>query len=161
LADVERIEIVRGPASVIYGSQNMGGVVNIIMKTGRTAPGTFVEANTGSWGLAQGRAQDGGVKDGFDWYFGSSAGTQGSYHNGGGTKETNTGWQRRGLTGALGYQINADNHIGVNLRTDGIYNAGFRGSASSIYGQDDRYNRSYDINYEGGVPGGRLSWFFQ
>src|SRR5439155_21046552 len=42
LADVERIEIVRGPSSVIYGSQNMGGVVNIIMKNGQTAPGTFV-----------------------------------------------------------------------------------------------------------------------
>ncbi|MGO7771011.1 TonB-dependent receptor plug domain-containing protein, partial [Rhizobium ruizarguesonis] len=39
-SDVERIEIVRGPSSVIYGSQAMGGVVNIIMKTGATAPGT-------------------------------------------------------------------------------------------------------------------------
>ena len=42
IADVERIEIVRGPSSVVYGSQNMGGVINIILKTGRTAePGTL------------------------------------------------------------------------------------------------------------------------
>ncbi len=42
-ADIERIEIVRGPSSVIYGSANMGGVVNIILKTGRTAPGNLLE----------------------------------------------------------------------------------------------------------------------
>src|SRR3954469_8345731 len=59
LADIDRIEIVRGPSSVIYGSQNMGGVINIIMKTGRTAPGTFVEGSGGSWGLEQGKAQNG------------------------------------------------------------------------------------------------------
>jgi vitamin B12 transporter len=50
IADVERVEIVRGPASVVYGSQNMGGVINIILKTGRTAePGTFIEGAGGSW----------------------------------------------------------------------------------------------------------------
>ena len=70
LADIDRIEIVRGPSSVIYGSQNMGGVINIIMKTGRTAPGTFVEGSGGSWGLEQGKAQNGGVYKGFDWYVG-------------------------------------------------------------------------------------------
>ena len=30
--DVERVEIVRGPKSVIYGSQAIGGVINIILK---------------------------------------------------------------------------------------------------------------------------------
>jgi outer membrane receptor for ferrienterochelin and colicins len=29
---VERIEIIKGPASVVYGSENMGGVINIITK---------------------------------------------------------------------------------------------------------------------------------
>lgn len=33
LENIERIEIVRGPASSLYGSQAMGGVVNIITKT--------------------------------------------------------------------------------------------------------------------------------
>ena len=47
IADIDRIEIVRGPSSVVYGSQNMGGVVNLIMKTGRSAPGSFLDAATG------------------------------------------------------------------------------------------------------------------
>lgn len=33
--DIERIEIVKGPASVLYGSSAMGGVINIITKEGR------------------------------------------------------------------------------------------------------------------------------
>src|SRR6266849_4640257 len=72
LAEVDRIEIVRGPSSVIYGSQNIGGVINIIMKTGLNAPGTFVEASGGSWGLMKGKAQNGGVYNGVDWFAGAS-----------------------------------------------------------------------------------------
>ena len=72
-ADVERIEIVRGPSSVVYGSQNMGGVINIILKTGRTAPGTLLEASTGSWLLFQGKAQTGGTSGKYDWYVGTEA----------------------------------------------------------------------------------------
>jgi len=36
--NVERIEIVRGPQSTLYGSAAMGGVVNIITRTGRGVP---------------------------------------------------------------------------------------------------------------------------
>ena len=32
IAAIERIEIIRGPASIIYGSDAMGGVVNVILK---------------------------------------------------------------------------------------------------------------------------------
>jgi len=35
---IERIEVIRGPASVLYGSEAMGGVVNIITKKGGTKP---------------------------------------------------------------------------------------------------------------------------
>ncbi len=74
-ADIERIEIVRGPSSVIYGSQNMGGVISIILKTGLTAPGNVVQADAGSWNLLEGKAASGGLYKGFDWYVGGAAST--------------------------------------------------------------------------------------
>lgn len=40
---VERVEVVRGPASVLYGTNAMGGVVNVITRRGWT-PGPSVEA---------------------------------------------------------------------------------------------------------------------
>lgn len=35
---IERIEVIKGPASVLYGSEAIGGVVNIITKKGGTKP---------------------------------------------------------------------------------------------------------------------------
>jgi vitamin B12 transporter len=155
VADVERIEIVRGPSSVVYGSQNMGGVVNIILKTGRTAPGTLIEGSTGSWNLVQGKAQTGGQSKAFDWYVGIADGTRQDYQVGGGAYETNTGFTRQGGTGALGWQIDDDNRVDLTVRTDGVYNTGFRGSSSNIFAFDTRYNQSVDFTYTGKTPDGR------
>ncbi|MBI3079853.1 MAG: TonB-dependent receptor [candidate division NC10 bacterium] len=45
--NVERIEIVRGPQSTLYGSAAMGGVVNIITRTGRGTPTHRVRLEAG------------------------------------------------------------------------------------------------------------------
>lgn len=47
--NVERIEIVRGPQSTLYGSDAMGGVIHIITKRGRGAPAFSVSAEAGSY----------------------------------------------------------------------------------------------------------------
>ena len=50
--DVERIEIVRGPVSVLYGSDAVAGVVQIFTRTGfgGAVPRVDVEAGAGSYG---------------------------------------------------------------------------------------------------------------
>jgi len=46
---VERIEIVKGPASSLYGSEAVGGLINIITKAPATAPKFSVDVFTTSW----------------------------------------------------------------------------------------------------------------
>ncbi len=46
---VDRIEVVKGPASSIYGSEAMGGVINIITKNALTAPKFSVDLMTTTW----------------------------------------------------------------------------------------------------------------
>lgn len=50
LDNVEQIEIVKGSYSVLYGSDAMGGVVNIITKRGSAVPEGHVSVESGSFG---------------------------------------------------------------------------------------------------------------
>ena len=52
VSDIERIEIVRGPSSSLYGSDAMGGVINIITKVPEKAGGT-VGVVTGTQNTAE------------------------------------------------------------------------------------------------------------
>jgi len=45
---IERIEVIRGPASSLYGESAVFAVVNVITRTGAALDGTTVEAETGS-----------------------------------------------------------------------------------------------------------------
>lgn len=54
LNNVERIEVLRGPASAIYGPQAMGGVINIVTKqsSGKTTGNVSLTAGSfGTWGI--------------------------------------------------------------------------------------------------------------
>jgi outer membrane cobalamin receptor len=53
LNDIERIEFVRGPASAIYGSDAVGGVINIISRRGGDTLDAGLKAEGGSFGYAR------------------------------------------------------------------------------------------------------------
>ncbi len=53
---IEKIEIVRGPGSVLYGDAAIGGVINIITKKGQGAPKFNASIIAGSYGLNDERA---------------------------------------------------------------------------------------------------------
>ncbi len=49
-ADVERIEILKGPASVLYGRGSGGGVINMITRQANFDSPSMVNLRAGSWG---------------------------------------------------------------------------------------------------------------
>jgi iron complex outermembrane receptor protein len=61
LDQVERIEVIRGGGSVLYGDNTVGGVVNIITKKGEGKPSVQAEALGGSYGLNIQRASSRGA----------------------------------------------------------------------------------------------------
>lgn len=47
---IERVEVVKGPASTLYGSEAVGGIINIITKKPTNAPKLSTDVFASSWG---------------------------------------------------------------------------------------------------------------
>jgi len=71
--DIERIEILRGPQSALYGSDAMGGVINIITRKGGKTPRRTVTLEAGSYGTLSTRATMSGGDDRWTYSLGVSA----------------------------------------------------------------------------------------
>lgn len=65
---VERIEVVRGPMSALYGSGAMGGVINIITKKPAKAEGTVIKGSIGTLSTFSTTVFNAGVTSGQDGY---------------------------------------------------------------------------------------------
>ena len=63
LNTIERIEIVRGPGSVLYGDAAVGGVINIITRKGKGKPAFNASSLAGSYGLHNERVGVNGATD--------------------------------------------------------------------------------------------------
>lgn len=64
---VDRIEVVKGPNSALYGEKAMAGVINIITKTPTMGQKTTVKGELGNWGYRRGviTTQGGDEKNGY------------------------------------------------------------------------------------------------
>ncbi len=67
-ADIKQIEVVRGPASAVWGANALTGVVNILTKTPRENPNTTISVSGGSFGTK------GGSRDGKSDHYAFGAG---------------------------------------------------------------------------------------
>ncbi|MEP5926127.1 MAG: TonB-dependent receptor plug domain-containing protein, partial [Nitratireductor sp.] len=69
LDNVARIEVVRGPQSALYGSQAIGGVINIITKSGAGKPSVTARIEGGTLGTLNTYASTGGSFGATDYFF--------------------------------------------------------------------------------------------
>ncbi|UCJ14943.1 TonB-dependent receptor [Pseudomonas sp. MM211] len=49
LANIERVEVLKGPASVLYGRGNPGGLINLVTRKPTFEPQAEIKAQAGSW----------------------------------------------------------------------------------------------------------------
>jgi len=94
-ADIERIEVLKGPISALYGTGSTGGVVNVITKKGAAGPasGTHGQARVSAASNPAGAETYANLRSGADnwWVFASgNYRDAGSYEAGGGVQVPNS-----------------------------------------------------------------------
>ena len=76
---IDHVEIIRGPASVVYGNSAIFGVINVVTKQGKDLKGMILSGQGGSLDTVGGGVLDGGQTDsGLQWTLQGSA-----YYSGG------------------------------------------------------------------------------
>ena len=127
--NVDRVEILRGPQSTLYGSQAIGGVVNIITRTGGDTPfDARASAEGGSFGTYHLNAAVNGTEGMVDYgaavNYLSTGGISAAARRDGNTE--NDGYWNTGATGNV--RVHVLDTISVDLR------AYYTGSATDIDG---------------------------
>ncbi len=119
VGDIDHIEVLRGAQSTLWGSQAIGGLVNIVTaEPTKTFEGS-AEAEGGSRATGYGRVAAGGAMDRVVWRLAGSyfvTDGQSSYALG----REKDGYQNAGLSGRLRYSITDD----VSLDLRGFYSHG-------------------------------------
>lgn len=121
LAQIERVEVLRGPGSSLYGADAMGGVVQIFTRRGRGAPYGALHLALGELGSSAADAAVGGSAGAFD--FAASLGDERSdgisavrpgdlfgLHN-----PDRDGYTRRSAQLSLGFTPAPDHRVGLSV----------------------------------------------
>lgn len=160
-ANVERIEIIRGPAAVQYGSAAIGGVINVITAKGSGAPSASIEQKLGSNDFSKTEVAIQGKSGRFDYSGSISKSDSGSYRTAKGDIYQNTGYQDQKMASLnVGYEIADGHRIGMIVHSFDVDKAG---SPSYLSSPDlDAYtvqnNQSVDFRYDGATSSRNISW---
>ena len=108
---IDRIEVVRGAGSVLYGDNAVGGVVNIITKKEEDKPYTQLEADYGSWDTLKYSATVGAKKGPLSGTWSATSFKTDGYRDNGGLRSFDTGGKiSYAFTPALIAAISANYH---------------------------------------------------
>lgn len=166
LENIERVEILRGPAAIQYGAGAMGGIVNIITKRGTEIPEAFVELGVGSFGRFEQKAAFSAAKNGFEFAAGLKNATRNDYKVGGnGGTWKHTGYDKFNADLDLGYSFLERHRIGIHLNYGEVTGGQVPGSdyfstltTPNSFGENN--NRAYNttLAYEGSTESELFSW---
>ncbi|MDR1086625.1 MAG: TonB-dependent receptor [Deltaproteobacteria bacterium] len=170
--NIERVEVIRGPAALQYGASAMGGVINVITKKGQEEFQAQGKVGIGSFSYLDQSLALGGRQGDFDYSFGLFHSKNGNFTDAKG--RTMYGTDDKSLYSGnvnFGYNFLDDRHrlgIVVNFYDDHVKGIGGyqeRGPSTpngyynlSDVNTMDRQNQMYDFLYTGMDAQDFLSW---
>ncbi|MBS3818859.1 TonB-dependent receptor [bacterium] len=146
--NVERVEILRGPQSTLYGSDAMGGVINILTQKGKGKPSLHLRTQGGSYETFSGEARLSGSTDWFHYSLGAShSRTQGfsaanTLYEG---NEERDGYRNLNLSARLGASLTSNLDFDLILRSTNSETE--LDNYGGPYGDDPNYTQKYNNHF--------------
>ena len=122
LSQIDRIEIVRGPVSAVYGSDALAGVIQIFTRKGQGPVTPFVGLGVGSYGTRKWETGFSGSAGAVDYAFSLAREASGGF-NVRPTARYNTdddGYSQESASARLGWQLNAVHRLEANLLSSAV-----------------------------------------
>jgi vitamin B12 transporter len=108
---IERIEVIRGPQSTLYGADAIGGVVNIITKKGRGPFGASLSQEIGTYDTLRSQATASGAWKRFDY-------AVSAYHLESNGQFKNDGLDQNAFSGRFGLSLPWDSTLDLVVRVN-------------------------------------------
>jgi hemoglobin/transferrin/lactoferrin receptor protein len=157
MGEIERIEVIKGPASVLYGTDALGGVVNIITRMpdfaledewtfSNVAQGLYTSVDEG-W---HGRYSLSGGGHGFDFMLAVAGRDNDNYEDGAGREVNNSQFRNQSFDLKTRYFFNPGHSITADIRINEIDDMGVTFKPDSPYFHFTEYdNRTCKLAYDG------------
>lgn len=126
LSQIDHIEIVRGPASAVYGSDALGGVIQIFTRKGQGPLTPYAGIGLGTYGTRKWETGLSGAQGKFDYAFGLAREASSGFN----VRPTSTynpdddGYVSESLSGRFGWQLNEAHRLEASVlssNTDAQY----------------------------------------
>ncbi len=116
LSQVDRIEVLRGPAAAVYGSDAVAGVVQIFTRRGEQGFHPSVTTGIGNYNTHDTGVSLRGADGSVDYAIGlADTGSQGFNAIPAGTNSDRDGFRNRSFSGRLGWKIQPDQKLELTL----------------------------------------------
>jgi len=162
LENIDRIEIVYGPASVLYGSAAMGGVINLITRKGKGPATARGSVQYGSWSTfkAGGGVSGGLFHDKIGYSFTARHVQSQDYKDGAGETIHNSAYHDAAFAGSLNLRLTPHQSL---FATGQYYDAWDIGTPGPTYDPTpddykDLLRRYWSLAYEGASPDRSINW---
>jgi vitamin B12 transporter len=138
LSQVDRVEVLRGPAAAVYGSDAMAGVIQIFTRKGEAAFAPVASVGAGSFDTSKASLGFSGAHEGVDYALNVANEDSVGFNSRTITTQNpdKDGYHLESASGRLGWQINPDHRLeatALSSQLNSQYDSGLTGDARSFY----------------------------